>query len=315
MAIDKNKRIALIFMVCAIIAMLILESGISRIPFSSTAPFSWEMPAFQRAARGEPRSGNGFNPLLLLFGIAFISIFLTREGRKKFIFFVLGVAAATYLLYSLAPQGFPGPQTGQVTGTPAPTPEATEEYELYPVPAPEVEAFHPNTPDWLITMVGVGLSLILAGAIAVVLWAVLQFSLSRPFAFADVLSQQAQDAIDALEAGEELSDVILRSYAQMSHVLQEEQGLIRADDMTPREFERLLAQKGFPREAVETMTRLFEQVRYGSQQPGEAGIQKCIASLNAIIAHCEAIRTRPVSSVQDQSMAPAPGSSTGKTSP
>ncbi|HTP10892.1 MAG TPA: DUF4129 domain-containing protein, partial [Anaerolineae bacterium] len=57
---------------------------------------------------------------------------------------------------------------------------------------------------------------------------------------------------------------IVRCYQEMSRVVREERGLAREAAMTPREFEDYLASQGLPRAALNTLTRLFEQVRYGS---------------------------------------------------
>jgi hypothetical protein len=56
--------------------------------------------------------------------------------------------------------------------------------------------------------------------------------------------------------------------------------------MTTHEFERELLQRGFPALPVQRLTRLFEQVRYGGQQPGVFEKQTATESLREIIAFC-----------------------------
>ena len=289
--LPTHKRKALIFLAIAIGAMLILEAGISHMTLSRGEPFAWSLPAIRISPGKQDFSFGQNNLLLILYVIALVSIFLTREGRKKLLFLIIGVAIVTYILYRYNPRlGADPARTGAFPTQALPTEAVVENAPLYP--APPAQVFEPDTPGWLITAVGIGVSLVLAVAILALLWIGLQY---RPRgSFSQALSQEVQTAIDALEAGVDFKDAISRCYAQMSRVLQEERGLVREEDMTPREFEGLLAEKGFPAEEVETLTRLFEQVRYGHVAPGESGIQAALSSLNAIRDHCQALKTAEI---------------------
>jgi hypothetical protein len=75
----------------------------------------------------------------------------------------------------------------------------------------------------------------------------------------------------------------------MSQVLSEQRGVSRESAMTPHEFERVLIKLGFPSEPIRTITHLFEEVRYGSIQQGENGMQRAISSLNAIRSYCNSL--------------------------
>jgi hypothetical protein len=79
------------------------------------------------------------------------------------------------------------------------------------------------------------------------------------------LESEAQQALQALQSGSNVADVILRCYVQMSRVLQKEQKLELKQTMTARPFERLLEARGFPAAPVHQLTGLFENVRYGYQ--------------------------------------------------
>lgn len=285
--LPSHKRKALIFLAIAIVAMLILEAGISNMTLRRGEPFAWNLPEVQISSGAQIRPMSQNYVLLFLFVIALLSVFLTRDGRKKLLFLILGVAVVTFILYHFKPELQAPPTLVGAMPTQAIPTEAIENIAAYPAPAPEV--FQPNTPGWLITVVGVGFSLVLAAAILALFWIGLQYR--QRGSFSQAFSQEVQAAIDALEAGVDLKDAISRCYAQMSRVLQEERGLVREEDMTPREFEGLLAEKGFPAEAVETLTRLFEQVRYGHIAPGEGGIQAALSSLSAIRDHCQALKT------------------------
>jgi hypothetical protein len=83
------------------------------------------------------------------------------------------------------------------------------------------------------------------------------------------LAGEAEAALRAIEDGQDLQDVILRSYQQMAALVSRERGLEREDSTTPREFEEVLIAGGLPSEPVRGLTRLFEKVRYGGR-PGDA---------------------------------------------
>ena len=69
-------------------------------------------------------------------------------------------------------------------------------------------------------------------------------------------------------------------------VVKEEKGVARESAMTVREFEEQLVSKGLPEEAVQTLSRLFEQVRYGSMATSTREEDMAVASLNAIVEAC-----------------------------
>lgn len=97
------------------------------------------------------------------------------------------------------------------------------------------------------------------------------------------VQREAQAALDAIYAGNDLRDTILRCYLQMTEVLRQYRGISRGNDMTPHEFELYLEKRGLPQEPVKQLTRLFEQVRYGALQPKGQDEQIAISSLTAII--------------------------------
>jgi hypothetical protein len=67
-------------------------------------------------------------------------------------------------------------------------------------------------------------------------------------------------------------------------VLSEQRNIQRPSHMTPREFETALAGQGLPRDPVQQLTRLFEDVRYGTRQPGEREERLALDSLAAIVS-------------------------------
>jgi len=103
----------------------------------------------------------------------------------------------------------------------------------------------------------------------------------------DWLEWEAEQALRALNEGQDLGNVILRCYRQMSQVLQEEQGIEREESMTAREFERMLEARGIPHSPVHQLTRFFEAARYGHWQPHADDEQKATECLSAIVVYCQ----------------------------
>jgi hypothetical protein len=109
----------------------------------------------------------------------------------------------------------------------------------------------------------------------------------------DELLQEAEEAVNALKAGADLRNVILRCYFQMTHLLQEEQGIERDHTMTVQEFERWLENLGFPSIPLIQLTSLFEKVRYGKQEMSDHDERIAIDSLNEIIQFYRSKRVSP----------------------
>jgi hypothetical protein len=95
--------------------------------------------------------------------------------------------------------------------------------------------------------------------------------------------EQARTAISALKQGQPLANVVLRCYADMELTLRANRGIERHQTMTVREFEQQLVRLGLPAEAVGTLTRLFETVRYGRYAPRPEDQRAAIDSLTQIV--------------------------------
>ena len=83
-------------------------------------------------------------------------------------------------------------------------------------------------------------------------------------------------------------NTVIRCYPEISLILLEQRGINRTETMTPREFERVLKDRGLPSEQVRVLTRLFEMVRYGTKVPDKEEENIAIESLSSII---DAIRS------------------------
>lgn len=108
----------------------------------------------------------------------------------------------------------------------------------------------------------------------------------------DAVADSTELALFNLGRGMPVKDAITRCYADLNIQLRKAHGLRRDVAMTPLEFERYLAERGLPAEALARLTRLFEQVRYGDEPAGERERREAQASLEQILA---AARRRSVS--------------------
>lgn len=145
-----------------------------------------------------------------------------------------------------------------------------------PLPVPPAFVSHP--PGWLITLVSVAVFALILGAF----WLLWQRSRRRTDDSLTRLAQEAEVTLDALRAGGDVRNAVLRCYGEMQRVLRESHGIRRRRSMTPREFEDRLAAAGLSSEHVRRLTRLFEAVRYGAHVPRareEREAEDCLESI------------------------------------
>ncbi len=239
-----------------------------------------------------------FTVMLALYVLAFI-LLTPKESRWRLLYAVVVLwllAGLIVLAVWLAgeqgieffiPEPVPIPS---VTPTPG-LPEELPPEEYGPI---EDVAFTPPQ-RWVRVLVLSSVAVLCTGLVLIIAW--LAYTRYRP-AVRPPLAQlvtQAQAALDALYAGEDVRDVVLRCYFEMTRVLDENQGLRRAETMTPREFAARLTAWGLPAEPVHTLTRLFEEARYGSRLTDDTAVQRAITSLERIVAAIERLPAwRPV---------------------
>jgi hypothetical protein len=144
----------------------------------------------------------------------------------------------------------------------------------------------PHTPDW-IEHIG-----ILASAFAIALFAtfVLKKVTGQKTGNIDKeshsLSLEAQHALDSLQEGQDLQETILHCYLTMIHIVKESHGIIRDLSMTPLEFERHLELRGFEKESVSLLTRLFEKARYSDKLSDDNDYSQAVVCLEKIASLC-----------------------------
>jgi len=209
-----------------------------------------------------------------------IFLLLTPERRKqlaKFLLRAVPVVAALFFItnYAHACSNQTNVINPVVLGT-QPTPAVTS------VPA---AVFTPETSSGIMIAATVVLAVIIASLVVFLFMRARRGNRQQTTPLMR-LADQAQAALDSVQAGGDLKNAVLRCYFEMSRSLTEQLGLKRERSMTTHEFEARLISNGLPAESVHLLTRLFEEVRYGTKIPGQREEWMAVTSLTAIIEAC-----------------------------
>ena len=97
---------------------------------------------------------------------------------------------------------------------------------------------------------------------------------------ATAVGEAAGRAADRIEAAADLDNEIYRAWREMTALLD----VAAPDSSTPGEFAATAVGAGMDREDVAELTRLFEDVRYGGDEPTAAAEERSIAILRRIEA-------------------------------
>lgn len=216
-----------------------------------------------------------------------IYLILSKEARKRFLRDMLMLLPFLIILYLISVNA-----TGSGLVEEVIPGLSQEPFELGDMPPTEEIPEYTEPPDWVTTVTSIilaaTLTLLLAGLVMIT-WHRQRRVLMEPLRRVE---REAQAAIDAIEAGGDLRDVILRCYIQMLQAVSEYRNITRSSDVTPHEFEQYLKQRGLPEDPIHQLTQLFEQVRYGGIRPGRQDERAAVASLAAIVSACQRTRVQ-----------------------
>jgi len=141
----------------------------------------------------------------------------------------------------------------------------------------------PQVSSWLVF----GLSFLVAVILLVAAWLLYRrWQNQRSTGSLGKIAGIARRTIEELADGCNWDDAIVQCYVRMNQVVTAQRGLIRQRGTTPSEFAARMERNGLPGEAVRTLTRLFEQVRYGRITPSADDRNMAVAALNAILGAC-----------------------------
>jgi hypothetical protein len=285
----KKNRLAAAILLITLVLILLIAAGIPNLelqpgqkyvlPTAEDDPFT--------GGRGGYASGEGILFLMrFLFALAIIMLpffllytFFTPEGRRRLLA-LLVIIAFVFVIISNRDEPPPPEPTPVAEGADAPDFESEDYTGLYDVAPPPLE----EPPDWISYAIITGAALVFATLVVGVIW------YYRKRAIEDELSRlgfEMRLAIESIEEGGDLGNTILTAYRDMSRVVRQTQGVERTGSTTPHEFIDVLTGKGLPLDAVQDITKLFEQVRYGSKLATQADEQRALASLKAIAVACE----------------------------
>jgi len=256
---DRQKTLLLLFLI--ILAVLLVApslTGLHLQPGQPLPPGANDQPLTQEASPSttfEPTAYSFLKGILsLLFVLItlylFFNLILHLDWKHSIRAILILIAIAALIIAIPRPSLDPSanPPTGPM-GVPT---QANPENLTSPLGSP---------PQALIWVAVIGLAAI--GTLGLAWWLTQK---RHPLPGGDPIGAQAFSALHALESGEDLNNVIIRCYLEMSHILQKEQGLERPETMTAAEFEEFLTQRGIPEDPVRQLTRLFEKARYSNFQ-------------------------------------------------
>ncbi len=286
---DPRRRWTLVWLAVAIMALVLLAGGLSRMPLApgEALPIGAFLATFAPSGSASPGPAflTAIRIILVLFfwivtPIIIIALVVSREFRRWFIRRIPAYLVFALILYvllrflremMLANRGQPidaAPAVGE-----QPPPIASPGF-------PSVPEFVNQPPQWLMLLI----TLVIVAVIAGLIWLLWPRKRDRHAITAlDLLTDEAQSTLDDLRAGADVRDTVLRCYAEMSRVLREARGVRRGEGVTAREFEQQLRGAGMGDEHIQRLTRLFERVRYGGRASSERDAREAEDCLFALV--------------------------------
>jgi len=282
---QKSKQLGLLFLIVALVSLVLLTTSLSNLQLRPGAPF----PGGSISNNSSPSDKTlpelktysfliqrGILALIFLVLVIYVPFKIITLVNRKIILrlvLIIGILILIGYLMPLISRGQPIYFPNESSETIKPP---SFDYPVTPLGRP------PQLLVWLV-IIGILLGFGLLAIRVLKRW----FSPSR---IEDQLLLEAEEAVNALQAGIDLRNVIIRCYLKMSRLLQEEQGIERSYNMTVREFEEWLESKGLPAVPVHQLTSLFEEVRYGKEQMSYQDEKNAVESLNEIIQFCRSER-------------------------
>jgi len=283
-----EKKIAVILVsITALGALVCLSIGMKSVSFLDAQPIGRNIPEPASLPPGVnrytlddiPRSTQIFLVVSLILLLVSIAFMLTPEGRKRMLRILFQVAFSAWVIYYLFknyPEIFAVFNFGANNGA-----SQAGNNAIVDIPPP---VFTPPQPS-LITSYIITLSLVFA--MLYISW-VLYHKQRRAPALAPIkeIADIARSSLRDLSSGLESTNVIMNCYYRMSDVVADKRSLRRRDGMTPSEFAARLEDSGLPGDAVRSLTRLFEEVRYGRKKTGADERREAVKCLTSIVEHC-----------------------------
>lgn len=214
---------------------------------------------------------------LIGFIVFWVSGLFRFSDKKHFIRFGLAVILLL-VLYLIFPRSTSDTQISSPGQEPSVEMPVQANFEIAPIGDP------PEALLWVVAGV-LGIA-VLAGIIY------FGFRSYAQWKVPNALQREVESALQEVNDGVDLRNIIMRCYQQMMNIVKMEHGIERDAAFTPREFERLLEDHGVPAEPIRSLTTLFERVRYGSKPTSEADEREAVACLTSIRSACQGMKGR-----------------------
>jgi hypothetical protein len=288
----RKTNFLLIILAVSLVVLFLLAAGLRQIEFQPGEEFNLQKDLPASEGTGGSLLAQIFVLILrgvialalIIFPIYLIYSLFSKEGRRwllrNLIVFAAGLAVLILLqkqMTSVIDQIMNSMEN--MTGMQPPQLE----------PSGPAVAFDAAPPGWVSLVASLAIGLLAAAIVGLVAWFIWKSRVQKPSEL-EGLEDEARKAIDAIQSGGDLKDVILQCYRRMNEVLRVTRGIERGQAVTAEEFQTVLIQRGLPQSAVERLTRLFEDVRYGGISFNEEENNQAVDSLNAIITACRELR-------------------------
>jgi hypothetical protein len=207
--------------------------------------------------------------LLIMLPVSIYYLIRSSKARKRVLIQLLYLVGFTYVILAFSQS------LGQSPMELTPEPLPIDQSQLV---APDVIAELAEVPGWVSVVASIAIVALLAVITGLVYR---RFLKSRNLDGAIAL--EARWALEAIDRGVELENVIFRTYHQLCTSSSERFGLSRHRSMTPTEYEKVLGRSGLPESPLARLTRLFEKARYGSASLDSDDEKEAVAALKLIL--------------------------------
>jgi hypothetical protein len=272
----------LLMLSTATAALFLLAVSLSNTVLAPSQPVSVEVGFGRAGPTGQAGASEWISAILRVFvsisliclPVVLVIAMLKRHLRRQIIWFLVITAGLLLLARRAKRSAFEFPRIGPAAITPKKVAEAAK---------PTAHATTSVSWAWVF-LIATAICLVLA-ALAV------RRVRQRSTAPAELnnnpdLATHADAAVDALRSGQAVDETIQRCYLDMCEVLQRERSIERRSSMTPHEFQLDLERRSLPKDAVRSLTQLFEEIRYGGTLSTQTQQQLAIQCLEEIGEAC-----------------------------
>ena len=286
----RNPRSRLlIFAFLAVVVVFLLATGLSGLELlpGDSGAFGWAMDSLETGGGGAI-AGDTFLKVvrvvyivaLVLFPVWIVYMIVNPKARKQFLRDILVVG--TFIMILLFFTSKLSEMSKDVEDVPLGQFGGAQDLTL-----PDTGTFDPNAapPESIVWITTLAVALVIVVILVLAVLIILR-SRRREESAVDRIALEVQSALDDLQSGGDLRNVVVRCYSEMVQTLKKERNIQRSGSLTPREFEESLYTLGFPNRPVSELTRLFESVRYGRKDITRREELIAVDSLSAILDAC-----------------------------